>query len=146
MKRLCFSLILFSVGLLSFLIVVGQAVADEALKVAPPPIQQPCHMEETASIGVNITDNAPDIKTISSIIDKKIEEIKAAGMEAKTSQFELQNYNYNISSTSNGGIFVYSASFNYEIKPARAAPDIMALLISKGYVINLNISANKQCP
>jgi hypothetical protein len=114
---------------------------------------QNCPMQETGAISFNLNGTESDITKIKSLIDAKIEEVKAVAAEAKISDINLNNYSYNTSPINNGNCgatnpassLQYNASFTFEVKEANKASELATLLISKGHNVTLNVNAYKQC-
>lgn len=115
---------------------------------------QDCKMVETISLGVNFNNINIEIGKAKSFVDEKMAEIEAFAKEVGIGKFEVQNVSYNVYANNySGGCGMPSApaqyqmngSFSYTVDDAAKAAELTKKVEAKGYQINLNSSAYRQC-
>ncbi len=140
--------------LIGTLVLSGVALADK--RIASPGVGQNCRVEETATVSLNFTGTETDITKVKTLVEGRLEEIKAIAKEVGADSVDMQNYSYNTynnnaSSDRCGGSpaapasFQYSGNLSLTIKPGDKAAALAAALSAKGMNASLNVNAYRQC-
>ncbi|MBK9585029.1 MAG: hypothetical protein KA099_04415 [Alphaproteobacteria bacterium] len=125
--------------------------------VVAAPAGQNCKLVETVQFGVNFNNINVDPKTAKTYMDEKIAELRALAADLGIEKLEIQNLNYS----------VYNNNYNYGgcgAAPAPATPVVqlngnvsfivedsakgtalMEKAGEKGYNVNFNLNAYRQC-
>jgi len=113
---------------------------------------QSCEMVESATLGVNFSNVAIELKASKSFIQQKADEIMALAADLAISDITIQNMNYNIYSGSNSGCskpaqqaYQLSGNISFKMPDAMLAEKLMEALGEKGYNVNFNMNAYRQC-
>jgi hypothetical protein len=114
---------------------------------------QTCKMEETLSISVNFNSIPVQIGDAKKIMDEKILEIETIARELGIKKFEMQNTNMSVYSNGNSACnqetpntrYNMNGGVNYNLDDASMAGELAKRIESKGYQINLNSNAYRQC-
>lgn len=103
-----------------------------------------CQLIETANININFNSIEKNLDIASSLIEKKMTEIKSIANEAGAEKVDITAISYNLSpfnGPSTDGIWQVNGSLSLTIVPASKGKDILVLLTSHKFQTNLNVNA-----
>lgn len=141
----------------------GAALAEVGAKVVARDVlgtgmsasgSQKCEMKGDAYVYVNFNNNETDLTKVKSMMDTRIEEVKALATAAGVTEVELHSLNYNVNSNGGGDgcgmsqgskTFQVYGNLNFKVTPTDQASALMVALVEKGYNANFNVNMNRQC-
>lgn len=119
---------------------------------------QPCAMTEQAYINISFNQMNVDLADLPSVFNKKVEAARTVGKDMGIEKIEIENYSYNIYNNGkegqccgddcvgpDAGGYQGNGNVNLSVVPSERAQEYTAALIKKGYTVNLNVNAYKQC-
>ena len=114
--------------------------------------QQNCKMVETATVGINFNNVPTDIKSAKSYTQEKADEVITIAKDLGIEDIIVQNMNYNVYSNNGGGCsgavasqYNLNGNISFQIADAEKAANLMEAISEKGYKVNFNMNAYRQC-
>ena len=134
---------------------MGFSDISYARKMIAPTGQQNCSMVETATVGINFSNVPIDINSAKSYTQEKADEVMALAADLGIEDITLQNLNYNVYSNYSGGCqggatqigqYTLSGGISFQVNSgAEKAAMLMEAIGEKGYNVNFNMNAYRQC-
>ncbi len=130
-------------------------VADIA--VAPAPTGQNCKMIETVQFGVNFSNVNVDPKAAKTFVDDKIAELRTLAADIGIEKLEVQSLNYSIynNNYNYGGcgaapaptpaLLQLNGNISFIVDDSAKGTALMEKAGEKGYNVNFNLNAYRQC-
>lgn len=117
------------------------------------PSGQKCEMVENVTLGLNFNNVPVKIAEAREYITSKSEEIESIATELGIEDLEIQNMNYNIYANNHGGCHMQvdgmeyrmNGGMSFKMQDAEKASVLMERLGEKGYMVNFNMNAYRQC-
>lgn len=115
---------------------------------------QNCRMIETNTLVVNFNNIPVTVSKAKAFMDERVAEIETLAKQAGLQKFELNSLNYSVYGNSTGGgcgemvapvQYILSGSVGYTLDDVTKAESLIKQIEAKGYQINLNSNAYKQC-
>tara|TARA_B100001989_G_C24550023_1_gene473744 strand:+ start:507 stop:947 length:441 start_codon:yes stop_codon:yes gene_type:complete len=135
------------------LFVSAPAIASERTKVALVSTGgQKCKMVETVTVGMNFNVQGIELGEAKSLMENKMAEIENIATSLEISNMELQNYSYNIYANSTGcghgasnNLYQFNGNLSFKLDSADKTDALMDALAEKGFNVNFNMNAYRQC-
>lgn len=155
---LCLSLSVFAFPL-SARAEEAAAVPVRADVVVAAPVPQNCKLIETVQFGVNFNNVNVEPKTAKTFMDDKIADLRNIAKDVGIESLEIQNLNYsvynnnyNYAYTSYGStpaalptVMQLNGNVSFIVQDSAKGTALMEKAGEKGYNVNFNLSAYRQC-
>ncbi|MDH5722736.1 MAG: hypothetical protein OEY94_05375 [Alphaproteobacteria bacterium] len=110
-------------------------------------------MTETVSVSMSFNEQEIDLANARGMMDDKLGTVQEIATGLGIENLELQSYSYNIYANNNGGCSTSSSARNYQLngnlsfmlKSADKSDELMKALSEKGFYVNFNLNAYRQC-
>ena len=114
---------------------------------------QNCKMVETATLGINFNNVPIELKSSKSYVQQKADEILTLAADLAIEDIHIQNMNYNIYTNNYGGCnntstpssYQLNGNVSFQMPNAENAEKLMEFIGEKGYNVNFNMNAYRQC-
>lgn len=113
-----------------------------------------CKMVETANLGINFSNVPIELKSSKSYVQQKADEILTIAADLAIENIHIQNMNYNIYTNNNNynncnkdtpATYQLSGNVSFQMPNAANAEKLMEAIGDKGYNVNFNMNAYRQC-
>jgi len=140
--------------LILFLFISTPAIASERAMISSSIITgKSCEMTETVSVSMSFNEQEIDLANARGMMDDKLGTVQEIATGLGIENLELQSYSYNIYANNNGGCSTSSSARNYQLngnlsfmlKSADKSDELMKALSEKGFYVNFNLNAYRQC-
>ncbi len=111
-------------------------------------------MVETANLGINFSNVPIELKSSKSYVQQKADEILAIAADLAIEDIHIQNMNYNIYTNNNNynncnkdtpSTYQLNGNISFQMPNAANAEKLMEAIGDKGYNVNFNMNAYRQC-
>ncbi len=118
------------------------------------PATKDCKMVETANLGINFSNVPIELKSSKSYVQQKADEILAMAADLAIDDIHIQNMNYNIYTNNNNynncnkdtpSTYQLNGNISFQMPNAANAEKLMEAIGDKGYNVNFNMNAYRQC-
>lgn len=117
------------------------------------PAAKDCKMVETANLGINFSNVPIELKSSKSYVQQKADEVLAIAADLAIEDIHIQNMNYNIYTNNNynncnkdtPSTYQLSGNVSFQMPNAANAEKLMEAIGDKGYNVNFNMNAYRQC-
>lgn len=139
--------------LVLLLLVSIPAIASERVMMASGITGKNCKMVENVTINMSYNEQGIELANAKNMMDDKLAVVQDSATSLGIENIELQSYSYNIYANNNGGCGANTSSGNYQfngnlsflLKSADKTDELMKALSEKGFYVNFNLNAYRQC-
>ena len=143
----------FCLGMVGVFPVFAQDSTAKAASrmMSPQAIAERCPMKENAQLGVNFNNQPVELDALKDYMQSKIDEIQAIAADMGVEDLVVQSMNYNIYNNYGGGIpatkpsYMMNGNLAFTLGSASQGAGLMEKLGEKGYIVNFNMNAYRQC-
>ena len=140
--------------LITLFVISSPALASEKFDMRSAITGQNCSMVETASVSMSFNEQGIDLAKASKLMDEKRATVQEVATGLGIEGIELQSYSYNVYANNNGGCggstastenYQFNGNLSFLLRSADKSEALMKALSEKGFYVNFNLNAYRQC-